>query len=283
MKPLRIAILQANFRSSFPEKIPAIARVARPRKEMHSEDYEFNHRLLISLARQAARKGAKLAVGSESYLDGWSFEHGSLSKIALTIPVRHTDDFCRAAKELRLWMCIAFMEKTKRATYNSALLISASGRIAGHYRKTHETKDVLAKMPYKLGDDLPVFDTPWGKIGILICHDRWYPENARTLRIKGAELILNPTATAVFNPRHKYHDIHRCTQRALAYANGLFWASCNAANHGGHSVVIAPDGNVIVEARPIQQVLVADLEPKKHSSYDFVSNLRPQLYQLSID
>ena len=151
MKRLYIGLLQSNFRSSFPERIPAIARVARPRKEMRCEDYEFNHRLLLSLVGKAAAKGAQLVVGSESYLDGWSFEHGSLSKIALTIPSRHTDDFCRAARELRLWMCIAFMEKTKRAIYNSALLISSRGEIAGHYRKTHETKDVLAKMPYKLG------------------------------------------------------------------------------------------------------------------------------------
>jgi len=279
MKPLRIAFLQANFRSSFPEKIPAIARVARPGKQMRLEDYEFNHRLLLSLARQAKAKGADIVVGSESYLDGWSFARGSLPRIALAVGDRPVDDLRRAARELRLWMCIAFMEKTKRTIYNSALLISSSGKIAGHYRKTHETKDVLKKMPYKLGDDLPVFNTPWGKIGILICHDRWYPENARTLRVKGAELILNPTATAVFNPCHKYHDIHRCTQRALAYANGLFWASCNSANHGGHSILIGPDGSVIAEARPTQQVLIADLDLKKYSRYDFISNLRPKLYQ----
>ena len=99
------------------------------------------------------------------------------------------------------------------------------------------------------------------------------------MRVKGAELILNPTATAVFNPHHKYHAVHRCTQRALAYANGLFWASCNAANHGGHSVVIAPDGDLITEGPGEQDIVFAELDPSKHSSYDFVSNLRPVLYR----
>ncbi|MBI4024858.1 MAG: carbon-nitrogen hydrolase family protein [Verrucomicrobia bacterium] len=280
MKKLRIALLQANFRSSFPEKIPAIARVARPRKAMRPEDYEFNHRLLISLARKAAAKGAHLAVGSESYLDGWSYERGSLSKIALAIPGPRTDELCRVAREERLWLCVAFMEKTRKTLHNTAVLISSSGEITGIYRKTHETKDVLERMPYTLGRDLPVFKTPWGKVGILICHDRWYPENARTLRVKGAELVLNPTATAVFNPHHSYHEIHRCVQRSLSYVNGLFWASCNSANHGGHSVVIAPDGNVIGEARPTEQVLIAGIDPEAHGRYDFISNLRPQLYGL---
>jgi predicted amidohydrolase len=278
MKKLRLALLQANFRSSFPEKVPAIARVARPRKRMRAEDYEFNHRLLLSLARKAVAKGAQLVVGPESYLDGWSFERGSLPRIALSLEDPRITECRNLARKLRLWMCIAFMEKTKRAIYNSAILISSTGKIAGHYRKTHETKDVLAQMPYTLGDDLPVFRTPWGKVGILICHDRWYPENARTLRMKGAELILNPTATAVFNPCHKYHDIHRCVQRSLAYVNGLFWASCNSANHGGHGVVIAPDGNVIAEGSSQQAIVIADLDPRSHSRYDFISNLKPRLY-----
>jgi predicted amidohydrolase len=158
------------------------------------------------------------------------------------------------------------------------VLISSRGTIEGVYRKTHETRDVMARKPYTLGNDLPVFQTPWGKTGILICHDRWYPENVRTLRLKGAELILNPTASAVCSPHHKYHDIHRCVLRAQAYQNGLFWVNCNSANHGGCSVVLGPDGSVVAEGHGEEQVILAHLQPSAHDQYDFLANMRPNLY-----
>ena len=278
MKPLRIALLQANFRSSFPEQLAPIARVACPRTKMAPEDYDFNHQRLISLVRKAAGAGAEIAVSPESYVDGWSVAPGTMRTASFSIDSRRAQELCQVAKESRLWLCAGFLEESDEAIYNSALLSSSSGEIVGHYRKTHETKDVLEKMPYQLGDELPVFGSPWGKVGVLICHDRWYPENARTLRLKGAELILNPTAASVFSPHHEYHDIHRCVQRSQAYVNGLFWASCNSANHGGHSVIVAPDGSVMAEGGDEEELVIAELNPDAYSRYDFVANRRSELY-----
>ena len=278
MKPLKVGLLQATFRSAFRETIPDIARESRPQEQMGEEDFRHNHELLIAMAREAAGKGADLVLGPESYLDGWSARADILQRVARPIPGPEIEQLCDVAAELKIWMCVGLFERADGAIYNSAVLISSEGRIEGVYRKTHETAGVLADMPYELGDALPVFETPWGTLGILVCHDRWYPEAVRTLRCSGAELVLNPTATAAFSPYHAYHDIHRCTLRAQAYQNAMFWVSCNAGNHGGHSVIVAPDGTVIAEASGGQEVAVVDLDPGSYSGYDFVSNLRGDLY-----
>ena len=162
--------------------------------------------------------------------------------------------------------------------YNSAILIDSSGSIALTYRKTHETNGVMEKMPYELGNELSVVETPWGRVGILVCHDRWYPECYRTLRLKDAEIILNPVAAPTFWPGHTYFDIHRCTLRSHAYGNALFLACCNSADHGGHSIVVAPDGTTATSAGQGEEVLVTRLDPAAYSSYDFTATRRPMIY-----
>src|SRR5262245_51089966 len=129
MRSFRVALLQANFRSSFPEKIPAIKRVAQPRKAMRPEDYQFNHRLLIKLARAAAEQDAQLLVSPESYIDGWSYEHDSFKKVAIAIPGPQIDEHCQVARELGVWFCVAALEKARGSIYNSAVLISSDGSI----------------------------------------------------------------------------------------------------------------------------------------------------------
>ena len=275
---MRIGLLQGNFRSSFPETVPEIAKIANFQEEMGPEDFRYNQQLLITLAREAAAGGAQLLLGPETYLDGWSFRADVYQQSATTIPGPEIDELAELAAELKVWICVGLFEKAQGKLFNSAALLSAQGKLVGIYRKTHETKNVLQKMPYDLGHDLPVFESPWGRIAVLICHDRWYPEAARTLRHKGAQLILNPVAAGVFWPGHKYYDIHRAVLRSQAYLNGLFWAGCNHANHGGHSLLIGPDGRIIAEAGDRQRVLLAELDLQAHSSYDFLSNLHPGLY-----
>ena len=271
MKPLKLGLLQCNFRSAFDETIPQIAQVAGGKCSMGPDDVRFNHELLIAQIRAAAADGARLLITPESYLDGWSFDKNIMDRVVTSVPGPQTDEMGALAKQLGVWLCVAMFIREGRRVFNACIIMDDSGGVQGIYRKTHETRPVLESMPYDLGDGLPVFDTPWGVVGVLICHDRWYPEAARALRRRGAELILNPVAAAVVGPYHPYHEIHQCVLRAQAYLNGVFWASCNSANHGGHSIVIAPDGSILTRAGADQQTLVTTLEPDNHSSYDFVS------------
>jgi len=274
MRDLSIGILQGNFRSSFDEKLAHVRAVADLVPEMRDADFAHNMSVLKRLAREAAKQGAQLTVTSESFRDGWSANAGTIERTATPIPGPVTDELCDLSRELQLWLCAGLFELAGDRIYNSAVLISADGQLAGVYRKTHETKDVLLRMPYTLGDELPVFDSPWGTIGMLICHDRWYPENARTLARRGAKIVLNPTATAVFHPKAEYFDIHRCVLRSQAYLNQLWWVSCNAGNHGAHSVIVNPRGDILGAAGDGEQVLVTRLPIGSIEGYDFRSNVR---------
>ncbi len=280
MKPLTLGLLQCNFRSAFDEEIAQVAQVAGPKSPMGPDDVRFNHELVMAQMRVAVADGAKLLLTPESYLDGWSCNKDILDRVVTTVPGPETDELGALAGQLGVWLCAAMFIREGRQVFNACVIINDSGGVQGIYRKAHETKSALESMRYDLGDDLPVFDTPWGVAGVLICHDRWYPEAARALRRRGAEMILNPVAAATMGPYHPYHEIHHCVLRAQAYLHGVFWCSCNSANHGGYSMVIAPDGSVIARAGGDQENLIIRIDPDGYSSYDFVSNVRDDLYRV---
>ena len=280
MRRFKVGLLQGVFRSAFKETIPEVARVARPQAKMGPEDFRYNHGLLISLAREAAGKGANLVLGPESYLDGWSARLDLLQAVATTIPGPEVDELCATAEALGVWMCAGLFERKGRDIYNSVVLLSSGGRIEGIYRKTHETAGVLEDMPYTLGDAAAgIRDTLGGRWASWCATTDGTPRRWRTLRGKGGRGGSQPGLPLLrFSPYHPYSDIHRCVLRAHAYQNALFWISCNGANHGGHSLVVAPDGRLVAEASGEQEVPVVDLDPDAYGGYDFVSNLRVDLY-----
>ena len=280
MNPLTIGLLQGNFRNAFRETIPELRCLSDYRETLGMGDFDHNQDTLFALIRSAASEGAEMVLTPESYLDGWSFDRGILARVAVSVESVRVNQLRDLAAELAVWICAGLFLREGDKVYNAAVLIDSGGSIALIYRKTHETDDVLEQLPYDLGNEFSVAETPWGRVGILICHDRWYPEGYRTLRLKGAEFILNPAAAPTFWPGHTYYEIHRCSLRAHAYGNGVFLACCNAANHGGHSVIVAPDGTIATEASQGEEVLISRLDPAAYSSYDFVSRRRPAIYQL---
>ncbi len=280
MESIIVGLIQGNFRNAFQEKHVQIRRISDYKETMGYPDFVHNHKLLVRLIRDAAKKGAQLVITPESYLDGWSAQDNLLKQVATTIDGVFVEELKALALDLGIWICVGLFIKEEARLYNEALLIDAAGVLTHAYRKTHETGDVLKQMPYDLGDELAVADAPWGKTGLLICHDRWYPENYRTLRVRGAEVILNPVMSATLWPGHPYFEIHRATIRSHAYANSLFILSCNGANHGGHSFVVAPDGSVVCEGGQEQEVVLCGIDPSKYGSYDFISNLNPDIYAI---
>ena len=283
MKSLTIGLLQLNFRNAFREKFSELSCSSDYRETLEETDFCHNQDVLLAQIRQSAAAGAELILTPESYLDGWSFDSGILERVAVDLDNSKVSELRKLASELGVWLCASLFLREGGRTFNSAILIDSEGALALVYRKIHETKDVLEHMPYDLGDELPVVQTPWGRVGILICHDRWYAEAYHSLRLQGAELILNPVAAATFWPGHPYHDIHRCNLRCHAYSSSVFLACCNSANHGGHSLIIAPDGSAIAEAGQGEEILMHRLDPSAHSSYDFVAGLKPSAYRAAGD
>ena len=157
---------------------------------------KYNWGQFEKLAVRTAEEGVQLICTSECMLDGYvptlkkSWSKKRFREISQSLT---GDNYLRRAKELarecKVHIIFGFTELGKGGSYNSAALIDDKGKLSGCYHKTHLPAQDVKFLP---GKGLPVFDTSLGKIGILICADRWWPEAARTLLIKGAELIMIP-------------------------------------------------------------------------------------------
>lgn len=146
-----------------------------------------------------------------------------LNKVAISLDSNFIKAFIDKAKEIKVSIIITFLEKKEDCFYNSAALITKDGQIAYTYRKVH-TCDFGDESVLTSGDDFYVYnlDTPHGhiKVGTMICYDREFPESARILMLKGAELILVPNACPL--------EINRISQlRGRAYENMLAIVTVN--------------------------------------------------------
>ncbi|MCM1222266.1 MAG: N-carbamoylputrescine amidase [Lachnospiraceae bacterium] len=152
------------------------------------------------LVRQAAEKGAQVILLPELFETRYFCQERNYDfyKLAMT-PEENTavQRFRRVAEELRVVLPISFFEREGNVTYNSIAMIDGDGRILGIYRKTHIPDDHFyqEKFYFTPGNTgFRVWDTMYGKIGVGICWDQWFPEAARCMALSGAELLLYPTA-----------------------------------------------------------------------------------------
>ena len=156
----------------------------------------YNWTIFEKLAVRAADQGARLICTSECILDGYAaaaktgWTKKRFKEISQSLDGNNY--LARAkelAKNLSVHIIFGFTELAEKGSYNSAALIDDKGTLLGCYRKTHL---VACDERFLPGNDLPVWNTSIGKIGILICNDRWWPEAARTLLLRGAELLVVP-------------------------------------------------------------------------------------------
>lgn len=134
--------------------------------------------------------------------------------------------------------------------FDTAMVINPSGEIIGKYRKVHPPAvRSLEKIYYKGGSRFPIFDILGWKVGIVICYDNLFPESARCVSVKGAELVLAPFAT----PHIPFWDSIVVTR---AVENGVYYAACNKVGREiagdwvnfGRSTIVAPTGEILAQA-----------------------------------
>lgn len=150
--------------------------------------------------REAAEKGAQVILLPELF-ETWYFcqERNYASyQLAMTLEDNPAvQRFRKVAAELRVVLPISFFEREGNVTYNSVAVIDADGSVLGVYRKTHIPDDHFyqEKFYFTPGNTgFRVWDTAYGKIGVGICWDQWFPETARCMALMGAQLLLYPTA-----------------------------------------------------------------------------------------
>jgi predicted amidohydrolase len=243
----------------------------------------------------AARQGARLVVLPECAVTGYMFD--SLDEgmaVAQPIGGSVTDRLERLAADEGVHLVVGLLEQDGNRLFNCALLVGPTG-IVGTYRKTHTLCLGIDRFTTPGDRSYAVYDTPIGRIGMLICYDLRFPEAARALGLGGAQIIALPTnwpRTSAIMPE--------VFARSRAAENRAFLVAADrigterSAQFLGRSVIVAADGTVVAEASMDDpETLIADLdlsraglgrvvfEPGLHEM-DLVGDRRPDLYGLPV-
>lgn len=254
-------------------------------QQANTADTQHNIEKLKSNIREAAAQGAELVVLQELH-NGLYFcqvEDTNNFDQAETIPGPSTETFGALAKELGIVLVLSLFEKRAPGLYhNTAVVLEKDGSIAGKYRKMHIPDDpaYYEKFYFTPGDlGFEPIQTSVGKLGVLVCWDQWYPEAARLMAMRGADVLIYPTAIgweSSDKPEEKQRqkDAWVISQRGHAVANGLHVISVNRTGHEadtsgqtngiqfwGNSFVAGPQGEFVTElSNDKEEVCVVELD-----------------------
>lgn len=171
---------------------------------MCSANMEENISNAERMVREAASMGANIIQLQELFATQYFAQEENYDYLSIAQPAENhpmLERMSRLAKELSVVIPVSFYEKAGQCKYNSIMVIDADGTQLGIYRKTHIPDDpgYYEKFYFSPGDlGFKVWDTAYAKIGIGICWDQWFPEAARIMALKGAEILLYPTAIGTF-------------------------------------------------------------------------------------
>ncbi len=267
-------------------------------------DPEKNLARATQLVRSAATRGARIICLPELFLSTYFCQSEEYSNFALAeeVPGPTTERLGFLARELETVLIVPLFERRAPGVFhNSAALIDADGNFLGKYRKMHIPDDPLyyEKFYFTPGDlGFRVWSTRYGRIGILICWDQWYPEAARLTALQGGSILFYPTAIG-WHPGEKKQQgaaqlsAWQTIQRSHAIANGVYVVAVNRVGHEGHapggiefwgaSFVADPAGNVIQSASCDQEEVlvvpcdVAEVETVR-THWPFLRDRRPDAY-----
>lgn len=189
------------------------------------------------------------------------------------------------AREYKLKIIVGFPEKKEDGLYNSACFLNDDGSLIGTYQKVH-LWDEEPKY-FKAGKHFPVFTTDIGKIGIIICYDTEFPETSRIMALKGANLILAPTAN--MTPLQHFQKI---SVQMRAAENQVFFATTNrigieeGTNFFGESAAADPYGNLLTIFDQTEKGEVVEMDLNRinevRSQFDYIADRVPSLYRTVI-
>jgi N-carbamoylputrescine amidase len=258
--------------------------------------------------REASKRGAQIVCMHELFLGEYFCrkEDPALFDLAQAVPGPATEALAKIAKKNKVAIVASLFERRAAGIYhNTCAVLDADGTFLGKYRKMHIPDDPLyyEKFYFTPGDlGFPNFDTRYGRIGVQICWDQWYPEGSRAVALQGAQVIFYPTSIG-WHPAEKKEfgaaqlDAWRTIQRSHAIANGVYVAVVNRAGFEGNpkagdtglefwgnSFVADPFGEVVAEAsNDKEEILVVECDPAKSEdtrrNWPFLRDRRIDAYQ----
>ncbi len=261
------------------------------------EELGKNLERAVDLVRQAARGGANVVLLPELFEGSYFCRVQESGRFAQAQPAREhpaISALAEVARELEVVLPVSFFERARQAYYNSIAMIDADGEVLGVYRKSHipDGPGYQEKFYFRPGDSgFRVFATRYGKLGVGICWDQWFPEAARAMMLLGAELLLYPTAIGS-EPEDKDLDTKDPWQRVMighAVANVVPVAAANRVGDEGGQVFYGSSfiadhrGDKVAELdRTEHGVAMASFDldeiARHRASWGFFRDRRPELY-----
>lgn len=248
-------------------------------QQSNTDNVAKNRSNLATKINKLAKEGAELVVLQELH-DSLYFcqvESTDNFDLALSIPGEATDFYSKVAKSNNIVLVTSLFEKRAPGLYhNTAVVFEKDGSIAGKYRKMHIPDDpaYYEKFYFTPGDiGFEPIQTSVGKLGVLVCWDQWYPEAARLMSLKGAEMLIYPTAigwesTDTEEEKSRQRTAWQTVQRGHAVANGIPVITVNrtgleqdpsGATNGiqfwGTSFIAGPQGELLFEAPAKEEVI----------------------------
>ena len=241
-------------------------------QQRNSSDVMANRQSLINKIKQLAAEGAELVVLPELHDSLYFCQVESVDNFDLAVPIPGdvTQEYSAVARECGIVLVTSLFEKRSTGLYhNTAVVFDKDGSIAGQYRKMHIPDDpaYYEKFYFTPGDQgfIPI-ETSLGKLGVMVCWDQWYPEGARLMAMRGAQLLIYPTAIGYESSdtpdeQERQREAWTTVQRGHAVANGLPVITVNRVGHEpdpsgqtrgiqfwGSSFVAGPQGELIYRA-----------------------------------
>ena len=248
--------------------------------DIHLGEINRNVNYALSNIQNMVEKRVRLIVLPELWSSGFDYKH--LEKIAETTP-----KILKKISQLVTdnTIVIGTMPQIKKEKlYNVAFLINKKG-LLGEYQKIHLFTPTEEDKHFTPGKKLVVTPSYLGKIGVLICYDLRFPEIARCLTLKGAEILAISAAWPLERIEH-----WRILLRARAIENQLFVIAANASGiqnkikMGGHSAVVSPDGRCLVEAGCFETILITEIDLKRVYAFrqeiPCLKSRRPEVYNV---
>ena len=253
-----------------------------------SADTEANKRKLAEGIRRVSREGARLVVLQELHNTLYFCQTESVDLCALAEPVPgpSTEFYGALARECGAVLVTSLFERRAAGLYhNTAVVFETDGSIAGRYRKMHIPDDpaYYEKFYFTPGDlGFEPIDTSVGRLGVQVCWDQWYPEGARLMALRGAQLLIYPTAIGYESSdtpeeQERQRTAWQTVQRGHAVANGLPVIAVNRCGHEpdpsgqtrgirfwGSSFVAGPQGEMLYEApKDEEAAVVVDIDMER--------------------
>lgn len=239
----------------------------------------------VMVRKAASEGGAQVVITPECILDGYVIELSNnikdkteknrviekIKTVAEPLNGHYVQKACDLADELNIFFIFGFLESLGSKLFNTAILIDPEGDIIGRYTKTHFAEGYTIKPEaYTPGNEYPVFNTPFGKIGIIICYDRQLPEPARIMAVKGAQILFVPAYGSYTDD----NGWNTALMRTRAYENRFPVVFCNPFQ----SLLIDQNGNIKALGNS-GEVVYYEVNTSTGNYENRFRNRRPETYE----